>query len=325
MSGLAPAAINYKYGGHRRRERRHRVGRPTPVDVQATGVPTNLNTGGGNDVVNVGNVSNQISSITGPLAINGQAGTDTINVRDQGSGAAESYTLSATTLASSDAATITFGTVERLNLNAGALGDTLTVTATPGAPVTFNGGGGSDTLIGPNLTNTWSMTGANAGSLSNITFAGVANLTGGSANDIFNFSNGKGVTNGIVNGGAGTRHAELSAYTTGVTVDLTAGTATGTGGVVNIQNVTGSPANDSIKGNSASNVIRRRRRQRQAQRRPRRQRHVHPGGHPGCLDNRHRHRHRRHAQGANMAGTWNLTGANAGTSATGSPSRASPT
>ncbi len=42
---------------------------------------------------------------------------------------------------------------------------------------------------------------------------------------------------------------------TGVTVNLTGGTATATGGVSNILNVTGSPANDTITGNSASNVI----------------------------------------------------------------------
>ena len=85
-------------------------------------------------------------------------------------------------------------------------------------------------------------------------FSGVENLTGGTANDTFKFSNGKGVA-GKVNGGGGTNTLDYSLYTTGVTVNLTAGTATGTGGIANIQNVTGSPANDHITGNGANNVI----------------------------------------------------------------------
>ena len=187
--------------------------------------------------------------------------------------------------------------------------NTVDVTATNGA-LQINGSG-TDTLVGPNVASTWTISSSNAGSVGNITFAGVANLTGGSANDIFNFSNGKGVT-GIVNGGAGTNTLNYSAYTTGVTVDLTAGTATGTGGVVNIQNVTGSPANDSIKGNSASNVI--------AAGGGNDKLSGGPGGNDtfilaatqgasttvtgaGTGDT---------LQGANIANTWNVTGANAG-------------
>jgi hypothetical protein len=112
----------------------------------------------------------------------------------------------------------------------------------------------ADLLIGPNTTNTWSITAGNGGTVGSFSFSGVENLTGGSANDTFKFSNGKGVT-GTVDGGGGTNTLDYSLYTTGVTVDLTAGTATGTGGIANIENVTGSPANDSITGNLASNVI----------------------------------------------------------------------
>ena len=98
------------------------------------------------------------------------------------------------------------------------------------------------------------MTGANAGSLSNITFSAVENLTGGTGNDTFKFSAGKSVT-GRIDGGGGTDTLNYALYTTGVTVNLGVGTATGTGGVANIVNVTGSPANDTITGNSASNVL----------------------------------------------------------------------
>ncbi len=112
----------------------------------------------------------------------------------------------------------------------------------------------ADQLIGPNTTNTWSITAVNGGMVGSFSFSGVENLTGGTANDTFKFSNGKGVA-GKVNGGGGTNTLDYSLYTTGVTVNLTAGTATGTGGIANIQNVTGSPANDHITGNGANNVI----------------------------------------------------------------------
>src|SRR5262249_60762671 len=56
-------------------------------------------------------------------------------------------------------------------------------------------------------------------------------------------------------GGGGPNTLAYSADTTGVTVTPPTGTATGTGGVANIQNVTGSPANDRITGSPAGNVI----------------------------------------------------------------------
>jgi hypothetical protein len=112
----------------------------------------------------------------------------------------------------------------------------------------------ADKLIGPNTTNTWSITAVNGGTVGSFNFSGIENLTGGTANDTFKFSSGKGVA-GKVDGAGGTNTLDYSLYTTGVTVNLTTGTATGTGGIANIQDVTGSPASDTITGNAASNVI----------------------------------------------------------------------
>ncbi len=112
----------------------------------------------------------------------------------------------------------------------------------------------TDKLIGPNATNTWSITTINGGNVAGFTFSAIENLTGGSANDLFKLSNGMGVT-GQINGGAGSNTLDYSLSSTGVTVNLTTGTATGTGSIASIQNVTGSPANDTITGNSGSNTI----------------------------------------------------------------------
>src|SRR5207253_6114166 len=93
--------------------------------------------------------------------------------------------------------------------------------STFGSPITFNlqmqtataigsfasielltGSSGVDTLIGPNLTNTWQITASNAGKVGTFTFTAVENLTGGAGNDTFKLSNGKGVS-GLIDGGGG--------------------------------------------------------------------------------------------------------------------------
>jgi hypothetical protein len=117
------------------------------------------------------------------------------------------------------------------------------------------GGSGSDALVGLNEPNTWAITENNAGSLNGgLTFSSIENLTGGSDSDQFVFSDGKGVS-GIIDGQAGTNSLDYSAYSTAVTVDLGAGTATGTGAVVNIRNIIGGSAGDSLTGDAGPNEI----------------------------------------------------------------------
>src|SRR5438445_2912652 len=49
--------------------------------------------------------------------------------------------------------------------------------------ITFAGGAGLDTLIGPAVRSTWRVTGADAGTLGSIAFSGVENLIGAGGND----------------------------------------------------------------------------------------------------------------------------------------------
>src|SRR5262249_42163602 len=118
----------------------------------------------------------------------------------------------------------------------------------------FGGGTGTDTLIGPNLTNTWNITTPNGGTPRTVPVSGQEKLVRGTRDHTFKFSNGVGVW-GTINGGTGTNLLDYSLYITGVTVDLTAGTATGTAGISNIQNITGTPANDTLIGDGNANVI----------------------------------------------------------------------
>src|SRR5439155_170101 len=55
-----------------------------------------------------------------------------------------------------------------------------------GGTYSFNGNGGIDTVVGADLANTWTLTGANQGSLNtDVSFTGVENLIGGAAADNF--------------------------------------------------------------------------------------------------------------------------------------------
>ncbi|NEP08667.1 MAG: filamentous hemagglutinin N-terminal domain-containing protein [Symploca sp. SIO2C1] len=104
-------------------------------------------------------------------------------------------------------------------------------------PVNIAGG---STLVGPNRDTTWRITGSNQGELggfsNGLTFANIENLSGGNANDTFVFSD-RASLEGIIDGAPGFDTLDYSAYTIFVNVDLIANTATGTGGVFNIENV----------------------------------------------------------------------------------------
>jgi hypothetical protein len=114
----------------------------------------------------------------------------------------------------------------------------------------YVGYGTSSTLRGGNGTNTWIVSGANAGTVNGATYAGFANLIGGSGADTFSMSVGASMT-GVVDGGTGRDVLDYSAYTTAVTVDLSASTATNLGGVRNFRIVVGGSGDDSLKAGSA--------------------------------------------------------------------------
>jgi len=67
-----------------------------------------------------------------------------------------------------------------------------------------------------------------------VTFASFENLTGGTLDDVYLFADGVGV-DAVIDGEDGTDTLDYSAYTTPAAVDLLAGTATGTGGIEDIE------------------------------------------------------------------------------------------
>lgn len=118
---------------------------------------------------------------------------------------------------------------------------------------------GSDTLMGTNGYNFFFLIGADAGLLaccgSGTTFGQVENLRGG-LHDTFIFLAGASLSGTLDGGADGHDSLDYSWYDAGVTVDLTAGTATGVGGgVFNIKHVFGSAGDDVLIGSAAANIL----------------------------------------------------------------------
>ncbi|WP_197524718.1 SdrD B-like domain-containing protein [Botrimarina hoheduenensis] len=82
-------------------------------------------------------------------------------------------------------------------------------------------------------------------------------ILGGQADDVFRFADGATLPpGGRIEAGPGIDLLGYSAYTTGVTVNLTTGAATGApGGVAEFENVTGGQGGDSLTGDGGANVL----------------------------------------------------------------------
>jgi hypothetical protein len=117
----------------------------------------------------------------------------------------------------------------------------------------------ANSLVGANATNTWHITGADAGDVDgSFTFSAVATLTGGTGVDAFAFGP-AGTVAGLAGGGAPTGQGDwldYTAYGGAVTVNLATGKATGvTGTVSKIQNVFGGNFGNTLTGSSQGNIL----------------------------------------------------------------------
>jgi hypothetical protein len=130
-------------------------------------------------------------------------------------------------------------------------------------PVTFTGGTGDNTLVGANVANQWTITGANAGKVGSVSFTKVANLVGGSDVDVFKFASAGSLSGSLDGGGAPAYKGDwldYSGLSVAVTVNLQTGSATKIGGgadgrVTNIQNVHGGNGGNLLTGNAQGNIL----------------------------------------------------------------------
>jgi len=120
-------------------------------------------------------------------------------------------------------------------------------------------GNGVTSIVGVDAGETFTISGANAGTAGSLAFSGVNSLTGGTGADSFVLSGG--TLSGTINGGAGSD--TLTGGNGGNTFTVTganSGTVTGvTGGFSNIENLTGGSGNDSFvfanAGSLSGNVV----------------------------------------------------------------------
>jgi Ca2+-binding RTX toxin-like protein len=118
-----------------------------------------------------------------------------------------------------------------------------------------DGRGGNDTLQGLYQGSTWSIDGYNSGSLGNwARFSSIENLKGGAGDDSFEVRRGGSVA-GSIDGSYGRDKLSYSAYSTGISVNLTNETATGMRRVLGIEDVKGGEGNDTIIGHSGDNTF----------------------------------------------------------------------
>jgi len=123
------------------------------------------------------------------------------------------------------------------------------------------GGLASDTLVGPDSSNTWNITENDEGDINgSVQFTSFENLTGrDDFHDTFVIADSKSLS-GALDGGVGTAtdSLDLSVYTTAVTVSLGDATATGvTGGISNLEAAVGGSDSDTLVGpdvNSTWNI-----------------------------------------------------------------------
>ena len=156
----------------------------------------------------------------------------------------------------------------KIDIGTGAGDDSFTIDLSLGAlpsgkSLLYNGGGGSNTLIGPSpnptATTTWDIRAANAGAIpaAAVSFLNVENLTGGSGQNVFHFATGGRVAGAIDGGAAADNWLDFSADANSVVVNLATGAASlAGGGVTGINNVLGSAVGgDTITGDAAGNVL----------------------------------------------------------------------
>ncbi|MFP6768693.1 MAG: DUF6531 domain-containing protein, partial [Planctomycetaceae bacterium] len=243
----------------------------------------------GNDTLDGGNGDDNLDGALGDDSLTGGAGDDTLadGMGDdtvEGGGGDDEYQL---TPGSTDLVTDTGGD-DRLNFSGASAGITLDIDATTlqaatvtgnlqltgvfedvtgsgfddsfsadslGSGRTIDGGAGADTLTADNVANSWNITGSDAGTVAgDVAFSGFESLQGGSDTDTFVFDDG--VTfGGTVDGGSGTNALDYSAWTTGVTANLTTSQTGNTDGVSNISNVNGGSGNDQLTGDASVNLL----------------------------------------------------------------------
>ena len=115
-------------------------------------------TGSGDDTVNVSSDAATVAGIAGHLIVDGQGGSDTMNLSDAGNPAGNTGTLTSTDLIGLGTAGITYAGLKFLTVQLGSGGDAFSILSTHAGTTIVNGGPGDDALVvetiaGPTFVN----------------------------------------------------------------------------------------------------------------------------------------------------------------------------
>jgi Ca2+-binding RTX toxin-like protein len=199
------------------------------------------------------------------LRVTGNGGADAIHIVDEPLAdqidSTTVFDITPATVSWDGTVGLTYGSVETLtvtakDLYADAVWDqTFTLDGVfTSTAVTVDGAGGMDTLRTPNTSNTWNLTGHADSRVGGVTFRNFERLEGGSLGDAFRFVGGTAAW-ASVDGKGGADALDYSLLGGGVTADLGAGTAFRAGAVTGIENVTGTPFADTLRGDGGTNVL----------------------------------------------------------------------
>jgi acrosin len=115
------------------------------INSTLVGGTTTINAGGGNDAVNVTFASGTLSSLGGPLTVNGQAGTDSLSAYDDLASHSGTYSVSNTSVQVTGLQTTTYGSLESLLVSAASGNNLININSTLlGGTTALNAGGGND-------------------------------------------------------------------------------------------------------------------------------------------------------------------------------------
>lgn len=211
----------------------------TPRDVITT-----IHGGAGVDTINIGapdplfTAFYSLNSILGHVNVHGDAGVDTLNIKDNDKfNTPQDYYFTVDlqrhmdTFWADRTGNVDYDTVSTVNLEASGGVDRFNLFRTDlFIQLSIDGGGGNDTLIGPDNDNLWTINGINSGRVAaNVKFKNVENLQGGNQKDEFQFLT-AGSVSGNIAGDDGVDTLDYASRNIQVSVDLATSVASSIGG-----------------------------------------------------------------------------------------------
>ena len=231
------------------------------VRITQTRSPLAISAGAGNDSILLTDVTHTVDHIKGSLTVDGGIGTDTLTLDDQGELQGNVYTMNGGSITRSGQVALSYTSISTVNLWAGSGPDAVHLQSTPaGTNLFLDGRAGQDLLFGPDADTVWNISTSIDNTLTGSAVPGTATyrsfsaLLGGDGDDTFRVSNG--FQQGYLSGGGGAHNRlDYSGHVGNVYVNLTTDEATGAEAAYNIQDVTGSPGDDVLVGNSQHNIL----------------------------------------------------------------------